>query len=263
MERMNSQALGEKVKDCRLQATDILLIHTKHSIWGWLIRFGTHCYWNHALMVCPSGDSEQNYGNMLAIDAKTDGTIVLSRVSEYLSRRDKYDVAVKRLQADWFHNENEISAEKLRSSICNMAVNEIDFTLGHRVRGSFKQFMRQLIVIYRFIRRKIHRVHTQVNLTWNIRPRQVRAFTCGGFVQWCYYKAVSKMLEENGGDYARLEDVIFNPRVKQEPTPFELLTTTPADLANCDKLSWKYIIKNGEMREISSNHDARLITIPA
>jgi len=259
MESINSRALREKVKVCRLLATDILLVHTRRSLWGWLIRLGTHCYWNHALMVCSTGDGEQDYRNMLVVDAKTDGTIVMSRVSEYLSRRDKYDVAVKRLEADWFHNENQLSAEELRSRICNIAVNEVDFTLGRRLMRFLKRIIRQLTVIFRFIRRKINRARTQPSLPWNIRPRQVKAFTCGGFVQWCYYKAVAKTLEERGGDHTLLDDVVFNPRVKQEPTPFELLTTTPADLANCDKLSWKYIIKNGVMSEVTGSDDMTFV----
>ena len=263
MERINSQALTEKVKVCRLLATDILLIHTKRSLWGWLIRFGTHCYWNHALMVCSAGDSEQDYRNMLVVDAKTDGPIVMRRVSEYLSRQNKYDVAGKRLEADRFHDENQTSAEELRSRICNIAVNEVDFTLGLRLMKFFNQIVRQFTVIFRFIRRKINKAYTQPSLPWNIRPVQVKAFTCGGFVQWCYYKAVSKTLEERGGDHSLLDDVVFNPRVEQEPTPFELLTTTPADLANCDKLSWKYIIKNGVMKEVSSSDDPRLVTMLA
>jgi hypothetical protein len=259
----NNSHVRKKVKVCRLRATDILLIHTKCNLWGWLIRLGTHCYWNHALMVCSDGNNEQDYRNMLVVDAKTDGTIVMGRVSEYLSRWDKYDVAVKRLEADWFQDKDQTSAEELRSRICNIAVNEVDFKLGLRLLRYFHQIIRQVTVIFRFIRRKINKAYTQPSLAWNIRPVQVKAFTCGGFVQWCYYKAVSKTLEERGGDYSLLDDVVFNPRIKQEPTPFGLLTTTPADLANCDKLSWKYIIKNGVMKEVSCSDDARLVAIPA
>ena len=71
------------------------------------------------------------------------------------------------------------------------------------------------------------------------------------------------MLEERDGDHSLLDDVVFNPRVEQEPTPFELLTTTPADLANCDKLSWKYVIKNGVMKEVSGGEGARFVTMTA
>jgi hypothetical protein len=91
----------------------------------------------------------------------------------------------------------------------------------------------------------------------------LKAFTCGGFVQWCYYKGVSQLVEEGSADKSKLKEVLFNPRVKKKVTPFELLTTTPADLANCDKLSWKYIIKDGLIREVSSGEEANLITVPA
>jgi hypothetical protein len=67
-------------------------------------------------------------------------------------------------------------------------------------------------------------------------------------------------LAESGADRARLKEVIFNPRIKKRVTTFELLTTTPADLANCNELSWKYIIKNGVIREVSSGEEEKLIT---
>ncbi len=259
---MERNTMNTQAKACRLRATDILLVHTKRSFWGWLIRFGTHCYWNHALIVCSTGSKKQDYENMLAVDAKTDGTIVMSRVSDYFNRQDKYDVAVKRLGAGWFHNNRQVPARELHRHIRNIAVNEVQFRLGLRLMRSLKQIIRQLTVILRFIRKKIRHRQTTPNLPWNIRPAQVRAFTCGGFVQWCYYKAVSKMLEERGGDRSMLNDVIFNPRIKKAPTPFELLTTTPADLANCDKLSWKYVIRDGVVREISSSPDERLAVLP-
>jgi hypothetical protein len=87
----------------------------------------------------------------------------------------------------------------------------------------------------------------------------VKAFTCGGFVQWCYYKGVSHKVAEGYADESKLREVVFNPRIERKATPFELLTTTPADLANCAKLSWKYIIMNGVIREVSSGEEANLI----
>ena len=104
MVNVDTQALRKDFKSYRLRAADILLVHTKRSLWGWIIRSGTHCYWNHVLMVCSTGKTEQGHDGTLAVDAKTNGTIVMSRVSEYLNRPDKYDVAVKRLVADWFQD---------------------------------------------------------------------------------------------------------------------------------------------------------------
>jgi hypothetical protein len=71
------------------------------------------------------------------------------------------------------------------------------------------------------------------------------------------------MVEEGSTDKSKLKEVLFNRRARKKVTPFELLTTTPADLAKCDRLSWKYIIKDGLMREISSGEEANLITMPA
>ena len=259
----NKKVLRVNAKIRRLQAADILLVHTKRSLWGWIIRFGTRSYWNHALIVCSAGNQKQGFGNELVVDAKTDGTIVIRRVSEYLNRTGKYDIAVKRLEADWLQYNNHLSKLDCRSHICNIAINEVDFRLSSKLIELIDQSIRQLTVIIRFIRRKIRRVYTPPILPWNIRPVQVKAFTCGGFVQWCYYKGVSKVVEDVSTDQSRLSEVIFNPRAKKEPTPFELLTTTPADLANSDKLSWKYIIKDGLMQEVSSSEEARLITMPA
>lgn len=261
MVSVDTQSLREEVKACRLRAADILLVHTRRSIWGWIIRFGTHSYWNHALMVCSTAGAKQGLGNTLVVDAKTNGTIVMRHLSEYLNRSYKYDVAVKRLEADWFQDDNQASVPDFHSRICSIAVNEVDSKPGSRLMGQVKQVIRQLTVILRFIRRKIRRVYTPPSLPWNIRPAQVKAFTCGGFVQWCYYKGVSKMVEERGTNQSLLDEIVFNPRAKKELTPFVLLTTTPADLANCNKLLWKYVIKDGVVQEVSNSEDARLLTM--
>ena len=263
MESTRTKRRNRKIEVCELRPTDILLVHTRRSLWGWIIRLGTHSYWNHALMVCWVGEREQDYDNILAVDAKTDGSIVISKVSEYLKRPDKYDVAVKRLRADWFDNDGQSLALELRRRICRTAVNEAQFKLGTRLINTKNQVVRQFTVIWRYLRRKINKAYKQPRLPWSTRPAQVKAFTCGGFVQWCYYMAVSKTIEEKGRNQDRLKEVIFNPRIEEEPTPFGLLTTTPADLANCDKLSWEYIIKNGIMQQVSNSNDVMLAVAPS
>ena len=258
---IDAHAFKKAEKGYKLQAADIILVHTKRSLWGRLIRWGTHCYWNHALMVCSSGDTEQGHESVLAVDAKTSGAVVICRVSDYLDRSDKYDVAVKRLDARWFQDDSQASALDFRVRVCDIAVNEVDFRIGSRLMESVDQIIRQLTVIFRFIRRKLKQVYTPPNIPWNIRVAEMKAFTCGGFVQWCYYKGVTKMTEERIINQSWLKEITFNPRVKKRPTPFELLTTTPADLANCDKLAWKYVIIGGVVQEVSSIEEAGLVTM--
>jgi hypothetical protein len=246
--------------NCRLDAADILLVHAKHNIWSWLIRLGTRCYWNHALLVCSPGDIMHGSRKAMIIDAKTSGAIVTGYADEYFGRPDKYDVAVKRLEADWFQVNGLASGLDFRSHICAIALNETDIKLGWHFTEAIDKIIRQFIVIFRFLRRKIKKFYTPPRLPWNIRPVQVKAFTCGGFVQWCYYQGVSRRIKEKGTGQSHLDEVIFNPRAVKAPSPYEMLTTTPADLACCEKLTWKYIVKDGIIREIFDNREVMAIT---
>ena len=257
----DTKVLKEAVEACKLKPADILLIHTKRSLWSWIIRFGTRCYWNHALIVCTVENPEQSHNNTIVVDPKTDGSIKIDCVSKYLGKLNKYDVAVKRLEAEWFQDDYQASELRFRSRICNIAENEVVTRVRSKLVELINRTIRQITVIYRFVRRKIKRPKAPLHLPWNIRPIQMKAFTCSGFVQWCYYKGVSQIVEEKGADESRLQEVLFNPRAKKKVTPFELLTTTPADLANCAKLSWKYVIKDGLIREVSSGEETKLITV--
>lgn len=255
----DTKALKEPVEACELKTADIVLIHTKRSFWSWIIRFGTHCYWNHALIVCGVNGSEQSYDNTIVVDPKTDGSIEMDCASKYLGRLKKYNVAVKRLEAEWFQDDGQSGKPDVRSLICDIAASEAATGVHPKLAQIINRLTRQVTVIYRFIRRKMKRARVSLNFPWSIRPTQVKAFTCSGFVQWCYYKGVSQTVEERGADESRLQEVMFNPRIERKATPFELLTTTPADLANCAKLSWKYVIVNGVIREVTSGEEANLI----
>jgi hypothetical protein len=68
---------------------------------------------------------------------------------------------------------------------------------------------------------------------------------------------VGKVLEETGDtDSQKLQSVIFNPEVGHDDSEEVLLSTTPADLASSDKLTWKYIVKDGNVWEVNSREDA-------
>jgi hypothetical protein len=251
----------EVIKACRLKPADVLLIHTKRSLWSWIIRLGTHSYWNHALIVCDVKTPEQNYQDTIVVDPKTDGSITIDYASKYLGKLNKYTVAVKRLEAAWFQDEGQPDKPSIRSRICSIAAGEVASKSGSKLLELVNRTMRQVTVIYRFARRKIKGSKAPLRLPWSIRPVQMKSLTCSGFVQWCYYKGVSQMMKERRGDRPRLQEVIFNPRAKKKVTPFELLTTTPADLASCAKLSWKYIIMDGVTREFQSGEEANLVTV--
>jgi len=237
------------IGDCRLEAADVLLVHTKRSLWGWLIRTGTHCYWNHAVVVCRTGDTDEGYRSALVVDARSDGTIVIGPARRYLDNPGKFDVAVKRLETGRLP---ATAGLRLRNHICDVAVNEVGVTVGMPLAGSLDRAVRQLTLVLRFIRRKIGRAARQPVLSWSARPADVKAFTCGGFVQWCYYQAARRMLAEGSGDSSLLAAVLLSPGVTTRPAPFELLTISPADLAGSARLSWQYVVRNGAIVSVAN-----------
>ena len=88
------------------------------------------------------------------------------------------------------------------------------------------------------------------------RKLDINAYICSGFVQWAYYWGVRKVIGETGDtDGQKLQDVIFNPEIGQDDSEEVLLSTTPADLADSDKLTWKYIVKDGLVWEVSRQED--------
>jgi hypothetical protein len=254
--------MQEPAETVRLKLADILLIHSKRNLWGWLIRLGTRCYWNHALMVCGLAEPEAGYDQAIVVDPKTAGGIELGRATEYLGRPDRFDVAVKRLEADWFQNESTAGDLLFLRRVCDIGVKEAGVKGAGRRWKLARKILRQITIIYRFVRRKIKAPHTELRLRRIVHPLDVRAFTCSGFIQWCYYQGVTQALDEGGQDKTRLKEIIFNPRLKKRITPFDLLTTTPADLAQCCQLSWKYVLIGGETRQVSNSDEVSRMGLP-
>ena len=87
---------------------------------------------------------------------------------------------------------------------------------------------------------------------------KINSYSCSGFVQWSYYQGVSRILKDSH-DKTRLQEIIFNLRLVEPVTQYDLLSTTPADLARSDKLSWKYVVKDGVVWEVSTKEEVSLI----
>ena len=254
---------AEPAIDLNLQPADILLVHTKYSLWSRLIRWATHCYWNHALLVYSPAEPEQGKMSPLVIDAKTNGKIALGKADFYLRQPDKYDLAVLRFEADWFQPGSGAGELDLPGRICNLAANEVEFRLGSNLGETVDQLLRQSTLIWRFVRRKLFGPRPAPKLPWDLRLTDFKAFTCAGFVQWCYYKAASRTAAAPERGDARLRQVLFNPRIRDDITPFGLLTTTPADLAACQKLIWKYTQIGGHLVDLSLPRDTDKLSVDA
>ena len=255
MQRLEGTAMTELVECGKLRRADILLTRSKGSLLGWLIRFGTGSYWNHALMIYVIRDVSQGYETTFIIESGGSG-IDIHNIAHYFERPKRYDVAIKRLETDWFQDDSQRVGLRYRRRVRGFALLEIDDKYDHRlILGIAGRILRQLILAFLFPWQRLKAQEQRRVRVSRVMGLDVNAYICSGFVQWAYYQGVSRILDEDGLDKSRLQDVIFNPRLAGEVTENELLSTTPADLANSDKLSWKYIIKDGVVWEVSSTEE--------
>ena len=258
MQKLEGAAMTELVEGGKLKRADILLAHSKGSYWGWLIRLGTRCYWNHAFILYMVRDHNQGYDEALIIDPKM-GSIHTDNITHYFENPNRYDVAVKRLDKEWFQNDSEVGGLSYCQTVCDIALRETADKFDTRLVRVGRGILRQVRLTYRFARRRIKYPRPSKKQFSSIAKRlKISAYGCGGFVQWSYHQGVSRMLRESQ-DKTRLKDVIFNPRLGELVTQRDMLSTTPADLARSDKLSWKYVVKDGVVWEVSSEEEVSSI----
>lgn len=260
MQKLEGTAMTELVEGGKLKRADILLTHSKGNLLGWLIRFGTGSYWNHALMVYVISDLGQGYDTTFIIESGGAG-IDIHNIAHYLERPNRCDVGVRRLETEWFQDDSEVGGLRYRRRVRGFALREIDDKYDYRlILGIARRILRQLILAFFFPwQRRKPPEQRRIRVPRIAQRLDVNAYICSGFVQWSYYQGVSRILAEDELDKSRLQDVMFNPRLGGEVTEDDLLSTTPADLASSDKLSWKYIIKNGIVWEVSSEDEVSSI----
>ncbi|TET96399.1 MAG: hypothetical protein E3J30_11930 [Anaerolineales bacterium] len=256
MPRLEGTAMKELVEEGRLRRADILLSRTKRSLLGSLIRFGTDSYWNHTLMIYAIRSPRQGYETTFIIESGGSG-IDIHNIAHYFEKPWKYDVAVKRLETDWFQDNEENGGLRYRRRVRGFALREIDDKYDHRLILTIaRRFLRQLVLALLFpwqrLKKDPNQRRVQVSRVIGL---DINAYICSGFVQWAYYQAVGKILQEDGLDESRLQDVIFNPRLTGGVTEEKLLATTPADLANSSGLSWKYVVKNGVVWDVAGSEE--------
>jgi len=255
--KISGSAMEELAEKGKLKRADILVTRSKGSLLGWLIRFGTKSYWNHAAMVYVIRNPELGYDSTFIIESGGAG-VDIHNIGHYFERPEKYDVGIKRLEKDWFQNVRDDGGLRFQRRVRGFALGEIDDKYDHRLIVDIaRKILRQLVlaVIFPWLRRK-DPSKRRARMPKIARKLDVNAYICSGFVQWAYYRGVAKVLGETSDtDSEKLNGVIFNPEISQDDSEEALLSTTPADLATSDKLTWKYIVRDGDVWEVSSQED--------
>jgi hypothetical protein len=203
-------------------------------------------------------DPDQGYDEALIIDLRM-GSIYMDNIAHYFEHPNRYDVAIKRLDKEWFQNDSELGGVSYRQTVCDIARRETTGKFSTRLVRVGRGIFRQVGLAYRFARRRVrYRRPIKKRLSPITKRLKISAYGCGGFVQWSYHQGLSQVFNKSQ-DRIRLTDVIFNPRLVEPVTQDDLLSTTPADLARSNKLSWKYIIKDGVIWEASNEEEISLI----
>ncbi len=251
------------VHDGLLRTADVLLMHTRRSPRASLIRRTTRSYWNHALLIQVATGGGAGPDRTLIVDPKMSG-LEVDEVAYYLRKPDRYDAAVKRFEAGWFvkQDENGRSGPQrvLDLALKKVYENRVSSSRWHYV----MRFMRQLklLVPPRGRDDGAGKAGIETELAAP-EPVDVAAYTCSGFVQWCYYQTILEAVRQRRENASKLAEVIFNPRLSGRTTADrELLSTTPGDLAQSQNLSWKYVIKDGTVWEVSNSSEVQQIFQP-
>ncbi|MBI4333207.1 MAG: hypothetical protein HY673_18230 [Chloroflexi bacterium] len=257
--RLSGLAMKELVEGDKLKRVDILLTRSQGSLVGWLIRFGTRSYWNHAAMVYVIRDPKEGYSNTFIIES-SGGGVDIHNISHYFERPKQHDVGIRRLETEWFQSGKTDFPRKVRG----LALQEIDDKYDYRRLVNIgRRILRQMILAFLFPwLRTRPEAKRRARLPRIARIFGVNSYICSGFVQWAYYTTVVRAQEKRNASEQMLRDVIFNPEILEAADEDTLLSTTPADIANCDRLRWKYIIKDGTVWEISNDRDVDDILRP-
>ena len=184
--------------------------------------------------------------------------IDIHNISHYFEKPNKYDVGIKKWRPDWLKSDTQGDAVRYGRRIRGFALGEIDDKYNHRMILEIgRRILRQLILASIFFWQGATKRKEQgsIRLSQISKRLNINAYICSGFVQWAYYQGLSRIIAEEGQDESRLQDALFNPHLAGGVTEDDLLSTTPADIANSDKLQWKYIIKNGDVFEVSSKEE--------
>jgi hypothetical protein len=258
MRRLEGTPIAELVDGGRLKSADILLEHSRGSLWAWLIRLGTGNYWNHALMVCSVRDVGNNNDKALIIDPRM-GRIYTIGLREYFERFKHCDISVRRFETDWFQGNSPTDESRFPRVVSEFALRRIDDkSIAARPLGLVRRTLRRLSIVYRFIsrKRKFPRLKKTAHRT---KPLNLNTYSCSGVVQWSYYRGVARVLTKEGLAKSRLQEVIFSPRLAVGVSDADLLSITPADLARCAGLSWKYVVRKGVVWEVANEEEVNSI----
>lgn len=233
-----------------LQRCDVVLCSGR-SLLSRIIKWATKSVFSHAAMVFLIPDRKQGFDSTFILESSSEG-VDLTNLRHYLvDEADKYNVAIKRLDADWFTVDVR---KKVRGHMLNFIKAKYDYRTLSKLGGI--TLRRILFGIQRGLRRKSFEDALRSTDDEFVPGR----FICSGFVQYGFCATVSRLESDGVLPAGSLQEVAFKEGVSPGSDDAAILSATPADLAKSDKLSWQYIAVQGQVhRVIDEAHVSRLL----
>jgi Permuted papain-like amidase enzyme, YaeF/YiiX, C92 family len=220
--------------DHYLNRGDILLSRSPF-VASRLIRLFSKSFFSHAAVVFLLPQRSEHFTNTFVIESLFKG-VGIANLETYVSGRNPVEeVGILRMDGEGFSQDFFKRAN-------GILLNEVNKPYD------FGRLWRIALASVFGLNLAIQRLQRRPNVYRRWMPRQ---FICSGFIQFGYFKAA----EFANIDTSRV--VLRNGVVG--PTPDEMMATTPEDLANSDKLMWKYAIRRGWVYEVASYEEAKKV----
>ncbi len=204
-----------------------------------LIRFFSKSFFSHAALIFLLPQRHEHFTNTFVIESLFKG-VGIANLETYVSGRNPIEeVGILRLEGPGFTQD---FFKRANGILLNEVNKPYDF---HRL---WRIALSTLFGVQHVVRR----LQRRPNVYRRWMPRQ---FICSGFIQFGYFQAAGF----SGLDPSR----VVLRRGVENPSPDEMMGTTPQDLATSDKLTWKFVIRRGWVYEAASYDEAKKLIYDA
>lgn len=243
-----------------LDRADVVLTRRTGDITSAVIRWATNSPFSHAALIFTGPQFDSGISGTFVIESGTSG-VDLTQFTDYTDNKSTF-VAIKRLKRNWF---NAPRQSRVRGVLLDKIKASYDFwTIARIARNIW-------FGIQSKVRSKEKTVQTYRENDWSP-PNE---YICSGLVQVGFVEMAVEAIKRGELSPEILREVVFHKEAESRLPPpgswkllgedakdtaisfrdvlsDELFSVTPEDIAQTDKLTWEYFIKDGLVYKVSS-----------
>ena len=218
------------------------------TLYSRLIRWWTKSEFSHAALVFSIPSRDDGFERTFLIEAGLSGVDITDLEHYVVDRARSYDVAIKRCEADWM----SIPVQRaIRGTMLNHIKANYDY-------GKVVSMFRTLLANAVFgLTAGVEGIENATRRSRRISKTQPSRFLCSGFVQYGFFSAIDHLIKVGRLKPAAMDDVLFKPGLSATSKEDTILATTPEDMAQSSKLTWRFAIRRGQVYGVTSYASVR------